>query len=186
MTSIPGGGSPAPESPRPDDTTATRAVASRPEESQPSRPTPGSAAVASEHHHDRRRNRPLWKKILTPIVLAVIGGILFLAAIALYSSPGELPSPPYSTLEIVSTFSINSIYYDVSQVSPSTAKIYVQLALRGGVQHPPAKAAAPSFYLLLSSGIHFKTCPARLLSPSYQQCVSMEHLHEISSGSYWT
>lgn len=172
MASIPDGGSPPPESPHPGDPPG--ALVSRPAESQASRSTPGPPAVGSGPHHDWLRNRPLWKKILAPIVLAVISGLLFLAAIALYSSPGELSSPSYATLNITSTFSISAIYYRVSQASPSIAKISIILILAPGVRHPPANHPAPSFFLWAPPGIAFHNCP-------------VHYCHRTSSTTvYWS
>jgi hypothetical protein len=108
----------------------------------------------------------LRKKILTPIVLALIGGVLFFSAIVLYySSPGE-PSPvSFVTLEMKSPFEFAKIEYVVDQVSPSVAEIDVRIALPFGKRPPPVKASAAKapaqyFILFLPPGIAFRTCPA--------------------------
>lgn len=153
--------SPAPEHPRPADPAATGEPAAGPEENLPSRPQPGSATVTSTNRDERLRNRPLWKKILTPITLAVIGVGLFLVAFKVYysSSPGELPTPAYATLELSSPFSVGTIFYTVKQESPSVAEVSIAVELLGGIRHLPAKATPSAAYLLPPTGITFLNRP---------------------------
>jgi len=60
---------------------------------------------------------------LRPIILAVLGGVLFLVALILYPSLSESPTPSYATIETTSTVSIGIMGYQVSQVTPSIAKV---------------------------------------------------------------
>lgn len=155
--SNPDRGSPAPEGLRPSEPTGEEALASRPEEGQLSQQPPTSTTAASQRHHDRLRNRLLKKKILTPIILAVISVALFLLAIALYSPPEEVPAPSDTLLDLKSTFAIRDIYYIVTQVSPSIAEIQVVVGLN--TLNPPAKAPAPELDVDPPPGIGFRTCP---------------------------
>ena len=120
MESIPNGESQVAKNQSPGEPTVTGALASSPEESQPSRPPASPAAAASAH---RPRSRRLPKKILRPIILAVLGGVLFLVALILYPSLSESPTHSYATIETTSTVSIGIIGYQVSQVTPSIAKV---------------------------------------------------------------
>lgn len=159
MSNIPDRESPVPEDPRAGDPAETEALASRPEENQSSQPSRDSGTDTSAHPDDRQRSRPLAKKLLRPIVLAIVGGVLFVLAIALYPSPGEIASPSYVTLELRSTFSIGSVSYYVSQMSSSIAKILVVVELPLGVRQPAANAPATDFFLIPPPGITFQTCP---------------------------
>jgi len=156
-------GSPAPEVPRPKGPTGEEALASCPEEGQLPPQPPTSTTAARQRHHDRLRNRLLRKKILTPIILAVIGVALFLLAIVLYPPSGELSAPPYTSLQFKSTFAIRAISYEVSQVSPSIAEIDVWAELN--TLHSPAKAPPPELDVILPSGISFQTCPESSCAP---------------------
>jgi len=123
-------------------------------------PVPENSGTATPAQHGGRlRSRLLRKKVLAPIVLAVIGGLLFLAALALYPSEGELATPSFATLELRSSFSIENIDYVVSQTSSSMAAITVIVDLPGGAPHPPASAPALELYLYPPSGVSFRTCP---------------------------
>jgi hypothetical protein len=158
MASVPDQGSPASQSPRPGDPAATGPLASQPAESQPVRPASGPVAAAAEGHDDRLRSRPRWKKILTPIVLALIGVVLFLVAIALYSSPGELPTPPYATVGVVSLRPIGDIIYAAQQVSPSIAMVTIKVDLPGGTANPTAGTEIAKAVFFPPIGIKFQTC----------------------------
>ena len=107
-------------------------------------PPPGTMSIAGTS----RADRPLWNKILPPLVLAVIGVALLLGAIALYTSPSELPTPPYATLDLESTFPVMDIAYTVNQISPTIAEIEIEVDLPG--KAPPV--GAPTADLLSSIG----------------------------------
>jgi hypothetical protein len=160
MASIPNGGdpiTPITESQRLGDPGAPGTLTSR-LEPQPSGPSL-SSATADSARHDNARNRWLSKKILRPIVLAAVGVGLFFGALALYSSPGELSAPSFTTIQLQSTFPISIITYDVRQISPSIAEVRIAVQLPPGVIHPPSKAPAPVVWLELPPGTGFKTCP---------------------------
>jgi hypothetical protein len=99
---------------------------------------------------------------LKPIVLAIIGVGLGLGALALYSSPGELSTPSFATIQLKSTFPIAAIRYDVSQsqTSPSIAKITIYVQLPNNVVHTPTKAPAAGLWLEAPPGIAFEACPS--------------------------
>ena len=153
-----------------------RLLASNPGgEPPPQSPRPADSAEAEAPASHTARSRRSRKKILTPIALALVGGVLFLAAIVLYySSPGE-PSPvSYATLEMKSPFEFAKIEYVVSQVSSSVAEIYVRITLPFGkrppaAKAPPAKSPTQYFILFLPPGIAFRTCTAGFCTFSRQQ-----------------
>jgi len=172
VASIPNGESPVPENQSPGEPTAAGALASRPEETQPSRPPEGLAAAASAHHDDRPRSRRLPKKILRPVILAALGGVLFIVALILYPSPSESPTPSYVTIETTSTVSVGIIGYQVSQVTPSIAKVVIEIILPTGVTYPPGEAPVLKLSLYLPPGTAFRTCPSdfcTLLGGNYYQ-----------------
>jgi hypothetical protein len=116
-------------------------------------PTPSTV------HDDRPRNRLLRKKILTPVALAVIGVALLAGAINLYTSPSELPTPPYATLALSSTFPIQNIFYTVDQVSPAIAELQIGVELPSGRALPPVGASIAHMLIIPPFGTHFRTCP---------------------------
>lgn len=153
MPSTPSSDSPTPESPRSGDPAATGKPAFRTAEGvQP--PPPGTMSIAGTS----RADRPLWNKILPPLVLAVIGVALLLGAIALYTSPSELPTPPYATLDLESTFPVMDIAYTVNQISPTIAEIEIEVDLPG--KAPPVGAPTADFYFYPPLGTVFRTCPS--------------------------
>lgn len=148
----------AQEDPQPGDPAATEAPVFHPgDEGQP--PLPGTVSAAPTSRDDRLRNRLLRKKILTPVVLAFIGVALLAGAIALYTSPSELPTPPYSTLDILSTFPISDIIYRVDQVSPTIAETIIEVELPSGTPLPPV--GAPTAHLVLAPPFGTGSGPVR-------------------------
>jgi hypothetical protein len=129
---------------------------------------PPSAATGDSVRLDNRRSR--WRpkkihwrprKLSKHLALAVIG-LGFLAGgllMYLYSGPGELASPPFTTIQLQSTFSIAEILYDVSEPAPSITQITIYVQLPAKQLHPPAKAKAAELWLEVPPGIAFQTCP---------------------------
>ena len=182
MASIPNGESQVPKNQSPGEPTATGALASRPEESQPSQP-PVSPVAAASAHRPRSRRPP--KKILRPIILTVLSGVLFLVALILYPSPSESPTPSYATIETTSTLSIGIIGYQVSQVTPSIAKVVIEIILPTGVTYPPGKAPVLKLSLYLPPGTAFRTCPSdfcTLLGGNYYQWAETLNFNSGISG----
>lgn len=135
MPSTPSGDSSRPESPRSGDLATTGEPAFRSAEGgQLPPPPPGTASIAGTSQEDR----PLWRKILPALVLAVIGVALLLGAKVLYTSPSELPTPPRSYIDLESAFPVAGIDYTVDQVSPTIAEIKIEVDLPN--LHPPAGA----------------------------------------------
>jgi hypothetical protein len=118
-----------------------------------------SSAAADSARHDDARRRWRSKKFSKPLILAGIGVVFLLGALWLYSSPAELPAPSFATIQLKSSFSISGIRYDVSQPSPSIAKITIYVELPGNVVRTPAKAPAADLWLEVPPGITFETCP---------------------------
>jgi len=155
MARTPPMGSPASESSAPTEPDTT--VASGPRESQP--PAGDPSAVVAASHDGRPQRRVMRKKILLPIILAVIGGVLSIIAIALYPRPKDFPTPFYSSIEIKSAFEINYIEYRVIPVHRSLTEITLRIILAPGVKYPPPKAPAPLLNLDLPPGVAFQACP---------------------------
>jgi hypothetical protein len=130
------------------------------------------------------KSRSRRKKILTPIVLALIGGTLILVAIALYPSSNEPSVPSYATIGMSSSFKIGKIEYYVSQVSPSVTEVFVRIVQPIGVRPPPAKASTHSIALFLPPGIAFRTCPEGFCFRQRNQYYWKEELkfRPVSSG----
>ncbi len=176
MTDIPGMDGPASETTGPDGSTAEVADTSK-EKNQLPRSSLKSSPVTNAHHdepeqtgayqepdedHDEREKRKLilvLKKIFLPVVLAVIGGVLAIFAIALYPTPSDLVSPSYPTLVLNSAFRIAHIEYGVFPAHPNSTKIVFQILLPQGVAHPPGDAATASLTLYLPPGTAFQACP---------------------------
>lgn len=162
LQNIPGGGSAAPGTPQPGDLTAGRVPdlpAAEVETDKRTRSSESTIPAAADGPDDRSRNRSLLKKILVPVVLAVIGLALLLGAFLLYPTQGQLPTPPFATLYLNVTFPTPDIIYTVNQVSSSTAKITIEVELPSGTLRPPAGARAD---LLIAPpfGTDFSTCPS--------------------------
>lgn len=121
---------------------------------------PLNSATADGARHDGAWSR-WWrsKRIWKPFILSVIGVGFLLGGFWMYSSPGELSTPSFATIQLKSAFPIGSILYDVSQTSPSIAKITVFVDLPGNVLHTPTKAPAVDLWLEVPYGIGFETCP---------------------------
>lgn len=100
-------------------------------------------------------------KLSKHLALAVIG-LGFLAGgllMYLYAAPGELASPPFTTIQLQSTFSIAEILYDVSEPASSITKITIYVQLPAGQLHVPAKAPVADLWLEVPPGTAFQTCP---------------------------
>jgi hypothetical protein len=104
-------------------------------------PEPDSPPVAGARRTSLPRNRRLRKKILTPVILAVVGIALGIIALVLYPSRTQLPTPTYSTLHLLSHLSAESVTYQVYQVSPVTAEIRISVLLSSD-KIPPANPQA--------------------------------------------
>jgi len=124
----------------------------------------------------RASRRSLRKKIITPLVLAAIGVLLFLIGIALYPSEGQLPTPPYATLSLKATFPAQDILYGVRQVSPSTTEITAGVELPAGSALPSAKTATAHLLVSLPVGISFRSCPnAPAEEPTYSASYCVQY-----------
>jgi hypothetical protein len=88
----------------------------------------------------------------------VIGVALLFGAKALYTSPSELPTPPYATVDLETTFPVTGINYTVDQVSPTIAQIKIEVDLPR--LYPPAGAPTADLFVLPPSGTIFRTCPS--------------------------
>jgi hypothetical protein len=94
----------------------------------------------------------LRKKILTPVVLAVIGVTLGLIAWAIYPSRTQLPVPTYTTLHLISNTKIGTITYRVHQFSPSIALVEISVLLPSGASSSPAGSVQASLYVFPPAG----------------------------------
>lgn len=81
----------------------------------------------------RKRSR---KKLLTPLVLGILGLALLLGAFFLYPRRTELPTPLFTQLELTTTAQINLIAYNVD-AHPSLAKLSIFVWLNPGQRAVP-------------------------------------------------
>jgi hypothetical protein len=127
---------------------------SREPESPPPKPSDDMPPLSAAHKRSRM------KKVLTPVVLAVLGLVLLVTAFILYPSTPEAPSPPYSRLWLTTTFPTSYIIYKVFQVSLGTAEIRILVQLPPGATGPPVGAPAGHVSVSPPFGIYFRDCPA--------------------------
>ncbi len=117
-------------------------------------PPPQTAAV----------KRPVWKRIVTPLILGGLGVVLLLLAIGEYPSVTTgLPYPGLPELEIYTRVPVASIEYTVTQVPPAKAELKITLlGTRAGRPVPQAQRSV-TLYLVLPQGpeLLFKTVPFR-------------------------
>jgi hypothetical protein len=118
---------------------------------------PESAGPESREPDSPPRKRSRAKRILTPLVLAAVGLTLFLLAIIVYPSATELPTAPSSTLAISTNVPLSTIWYEVDQISPGTARVLVEAVTAIGLPLP--KRVSGKVVLLPPYGTAFQTCP---------------------------
>ena len=153
MPRTPGGERPAPGSEQPGDQDVTEAAVGSPAlQSRPPRPAPDSASTSDAGHDARPRNWLLRKKLLTPVVLAVIGVAFALVAWAIYPSRTQLPVPTYTTLHLISNTNINTVTYQVRPFSPSIALVKISVLLPSGSSGPHAGSPQASLYAFPPAG----------------------------------
>lgn len=123
--------------------------------------SPDPAAQGNPRPLPSAGKRPTWKRILAPLVLGVLGLVVLLWAVLLLPSiPPEYPVPPYTQLQVYSTFPISVIEYTVSQVSPAVAEMTIMVGLYPGQAHPPADTKPAQLDVNPPNGIPFRNCPA--------------------------
>ena len=160
MATIPGGGSPVPDSAGPGDQAAAQAAPpSLRQPSQPPQSAVDSAPPAGAGDDGRPKSRPFRKKILTSAILAVVGIGLGLIAYAVYPSRTQQPVPTYTTLLVESKIEIDTVTYRVYQMSPSTAEIRLSILLPYGTARPPAGPPRASLTVFLPLGTVIDPCP---------------------------
>ena len=103
-----------------------------------------------------RRSRR--KKIVTPLVLAVLGLAMLAIAFAVYPKTPEAPTPGYSELIITSAVPINYVQYDAYQVAADKAKISVSVVLPASVR-ARLPTGATTVQVWLPIGDAFTRCP---------------------------
>jgi hypothetical protein len=104
------------------------------------------------------RWRPRMKTILAPLILAVLGLALLVWAYTLYPRGTALSTPPNSSLEIDTTFSIGFVGYGTRQESSTTAAMFVTVSLPSGLTRPPAGKATAHLSVEPPSQITFWHC----------------------------
>ena len=165
MPNTSSGASSVPETPGSGDSAAAGTPALSTPEGDQSRPSPDLTRAIGAGHDDRPPTRSLSKKVLAPVTLAVIGVALLVGAISLYTSPTDVPAPPYATIELATAFPVQFIFYTVRQLSPTIAQVTIQVALYKAA--PPSKAPAAGIGLILPPGALFRTCPRLYCSRTF-------------------
>jgi hypothetical protein len=145
MSGIPTSQVPEPESP----------LAGSPlAESPPPGPPGDTPPLPAAHKRSRR------KRILTPLVLAVLGLLLFLLVIIFYPSTAtDVRTPPYSRLALETKFPVALIGLSVIQVSSSIAEMKISVELPVGTTAPPAGLSA-GLVVAPALGTAFRHCHA--------------------------
>jgi hypothetical protein len=125
----------------------------------PGRP-PVSAEVQGVHPSVAiRRRLPWWKRFRRSIVLVFLAALFSLATVWLYRNSGELPTPPYATLGVVSIRPIALIEYTAIQVTSSTAEIKITVELPVGAAVPPPGAPVANLVVGAPTRTSFRSCP---------------------------
>ena len=122
--------------------------------SPPPRPPDSGPPSPGEH------KRSTLKKILTPLVLAAVGLLLFLLVIIFYpSAVTDVRTPSYSRLALETKFPVAIIGLSVIQVSADIAEMKISVELPVGTTGEAGATAA----LVVSPalGTAFRDCPAR-------------------------
>jgi hypothetical protein len=111
--------------------------------------------------------RPIWRRILAPLVLFGLGVVLFLLAVWEYpSTPPRLSTPPFTRV-FIDAPPISDLGYAVAQAGPTITTMAVTFSLSG--KHPPAHAAA-GLDVILPSGAIFLQCPTPPAGVRYPPC----------------
>jgi hypothetical protein len=98
---------------------------------------------------------------LMPFGLVVLGLALLVAAFVLYPQTTELPTPPYSNLQVATTFHIFIISYAVYPTSPTMAAVTISVSLPAGTKQPPARALPARLTVAPPPGVTFWHCHAQ-------------------------
>jgi hypothetical protein len=152
-----GSGNPALPDPRPSDPEAGTPVASRPAgKSQP--PQPVAASGSAGAYPDGRRKLPR-KKIVIPAVLAGLGVVLGIAALLVYPTTSQLPAPIYTTLVFQAPSGIDSLSYQVDQVSPDLAEVKIAVLLSTSTTSTVPAGQQATLTVFPPLGTPFQPCP---------------------------
>jgi len=108
-------------------------------DSPPAEPQ-GELAGSSADEQDGKK--PLWKILVTPVVLVLLGIALLPVALALYPSPAQTSDPAYARLSVLTNERILFIDFTVVQVKPALAKIEIEVVRP--VPSPTTSAPAPT------------------------------------------
>lgn len=101
-----------------------------------------------------------WRKAVTPVVLVLLGLVLFVLTFVFYPTGGtDVATPLYSRLAISTTFPLSLIGLTVDQISPTEAELKFDAELPVGTFAPPAGGRAGVVFSP-PLGISFLDCPA--------------------------
>jgi hypothetical protein len=122
-------------------------------------PTEPQGELAPSSAADEGSKKPLWKLMVTPLALVLLGLALLPVALALYPSPAQTSAPAYSRVSVLTNQHITFITYAVVQVNPALAKLVVEVVRSSPT--PTASAPTPFANLIVSppAGTSFLTCP---------------------------
>jgi hypothetical protein len=121
-------------------------------------PTEPRGELAQSSAEEESGKKPLWKMMVTPIILVLLGIALLPVALALYPSPAEASAPAYARLLVVTNQNITFIDYTVFQVTPTLAKVFLKVVR--DVPTADTKAPAPFATIVFSPplGTGFQSC----------------------------
>jgi hypothetical protein len=107
---------------------------------------------------EKKDKKSLWKLMVTPVVLALLGLALLPLALSLYPSSTETSAPAYPGVSLLTNLRISFITYSVVQVRPSLAQIEIEV-VRGTSSGSITGAPFASLVVSPPYGTSFLTCP---------------------------
>jgi hypothetical protein len=123
-------------------------------------PAPDMTDNEADHkaNAEKKHKKSLWKMMVTPVGLALLGLALLPIALSLYPSSAETFAPAYPRVSVLTNLHISFISYSVVQVTPSLARMDVDL-VRAASSAPVTGAPFASLVVSPPYGTSFRTCP---------------------------
>jgi hypothetical protein len=121
---------------------------------------PGKPDIEADQkaNAEKKDKKSLWKMMVTPVALVLLGVALLPVALSLYPSSTETSAPAYPRVSVLTNLHIAFIDYSAVQVNPSLAQIEVELA-RGTSSAPVTGVPFASLVVSPPYGTSFRTCP---------------------------
>lgn len=128
-------------------------------------PTEPHGELAQSSAAEEDGKKPVWKAMVTPVVLVLLGIAILPLALALYPSPAQTSDPAYARFSVTTNERISFIDFTVTQVKPALARIEFEVVRSQATpttsaSAPTTKAPAPFATLIFSPpiGTRFPSC----------------------------